>query len=163
VTECPYCGEPAADIDAEIAHMEAAHPDVISSRLSGDPPEHDSTGTTPAYGGEPPEWVTLTRQVMAEEGDRARRGPLLGRLLYEAMRSVDVGFAQPPWEEITVQLATDVEAIAVRFGDLSNGLIEDAVSFIEAVAHHGDERSAEQAHDWLVQHGIYERPADDKE
>ena len=30
---CPYCGFPAEDVQAEVAHMNAAHRDVIAERL----------------------------------------------------------------------------------------------------------------------------------
>lgn len=32
MTVCPYCGAQAEDTDAEIAHMEAAHADIIRQR-----------------------------------------------------------------------------------------------------------------------------------
>lgn len=33
VERCPYCGAPAEDARAEVAHMNAEHPDVIAQRL----------------------------------------------------------------------------------------------------------------------------------
>jgi hypothetical protein len=41
MSECPYCGWDGAEtVNAEIAHMERAHPDVINERLAaiGEPP-----------------------------------------------------------------------------------------------------------------------------
>ena len=33
MSDCPYCGQPAADVQEEVAHMQAAHPDIIRERL----------------------------------------------------------------------------------------------------------------------------------
>ena len=37
---CPYCGQPAADVHEEVDHMMAAHADIVAERLraAGIPP-----------------------------------------------------------------------------------------------------------------------------
>lgn len=33
MNRCPFCNHEAADVHAEVAHMEAAHPEIIEKRL----------------------------------------------------------------------------------------------------------------------------------
>lgn len=70
---CPYCGEFAATVQEEVAHMEFRHPDVIAQRLL-------------AAGLEPPEPRSaslMTSVVKASELLKAASHPLRIRILMQ--------------------------------------------------------------------------------
>lgn len=112
VSVCPYCGEQAVDARAEIAHMEAKHPDVIAQRRAEagikPPPEGDRLRALAR------DWDFYERQVIdAETRDQMQRAVLV-ELRVELARLAGLLGVQPPKPSLYTALATPAETAATR-------------------------------------------------